>query len=160
LGVSAVRVTPGPEGTPSFTVYQAGAQAEYTTDELWLRSEVYHNWGNQEGQGGFGRVRITGFYAEAAYLLHSRWQLAGQYGYLQDKYPDSPPVPSSLDRHRDWAIGLNHWLNTNFVLKGGYHRVSGNRLAHPDGQELLQAVTSGQLKPRTGLLELGAQFSF
>jgi len=86
--------------------------------------------------------------------------VAAQFGRLQDRYHDAPPVPPELDRHREWALGLNRWFGANFVIKASYHWISGNRLAHPDGPELLQAVTTGQLKPRTRLVQLGTQFSF
>ena len=53
----------------------AGAQAEYLTDKWSARTEYTHDAIEDHR-------RADGFYAEVAYRIDPRWQVAGQYGRL------------------------------------------------------------------------------
>jgi len=72
FGMSAFRITPEPPFGLPFTVTQLGGHFEYATDMIWLRSEIYHQRGTQQGPGGFGRIRLTGYYGEAASFCRKR----------------------------------------------------------------------------------------
>jgi hypothetical protein len=127
----------------------AGVHAEYLSDRWWIRSEVVH----EEETGGVERANA--FYVEAARFLTARWQLAALYDRLTASLPDNPepPHPEFL-RHRELGFGLNYWFTPEFVLKGSYSFVSGNRFA-------FQPVADpAQVESKTRLLQLGAEFSF
>lgn len=67
----------------------------------------------------------------------------------------------SLMEHRELGLGLNYWFSDGLVLKLSYHRVDGNRFAHPlEVGELMQAATANALSPRTSAFVIGAQFAY
>lgn len=147
----------GNEGDPDATKFRhsvLGAQAEYLSDHLWLRGEYTHEI--KQRLGGSDAV-----YGEAAYFLTRQWQLAARYERLETRRTGIDPSPApSLLKHDEFALGLNFWVAPEFVLKASYHGVRGNRLAGPDPDELAATTAAGQLKDRTRLVQLGAQFSF
>ncbi len=146
----------GEEGDPGSTFRHSlfGAQAEYLSDHLWLRGEYTHEIEQQEGGS-------DAFYGEAAYFLTRQWQLAARYEQLTTTRTGvDPSLAPSLFKHDEFALGLNYWIAPEFVLKGSYHAVRGNRIAGPDQDELAATAAAGQLKDRTRLVQLGVQFSF
>jgi hypothetical protein len=156
IGVSGARATAetGTGIVGDLHVTTLGAQAEYVTDRLWLRSEIAE-------LASEPTLRVVGYYAEAAWFLTPAWQVAVQGGRLKDTFDDNTGVPPDLDRHVERALGLNYWLSPQLVLKLSHHWVTGNRLAHPGSSaDLAQAVATGALMPRTRLLQVGGQFSF
>lgn len=136
--------------------HQWGAQAEYLTDRLWLRSE--YAW-LKAGELATNK----GYYVEGAYFLTRQLQAATQFNAMKDDVPEtqfSVPMPKDIDRHRELAYGLNYWLAAGVVLKTSIHEVTGNRFAVPNQQALLQGLVTGQLPRHTRLLQAGLQFSF
>jgi hypothetical protein len=131
-----------------------GVQVEYLTGPWSLRSEYASETVKDD-------LKAKGFYAEAAYRVDSRWQVAAQYGRLTTEIVPvpAPAAPSLLD-HKELALGLNYWLSHNCVFKASFHHVVGNRFAGPDPEELQQVVAAGRLKEKTNAVFLAAQFSF
>jgi hypothetical protein len=108
-----------------------------------------------------GKEKLNSFYVEAARRLDSHWQVASQYGRLSRRLlgEDVSLVPS-FGRHREWAVGANYWFSPALVFKLSYHKVDGNLLALPQGEELGAPFEPGRLRTRTTLVLFGAQFSF
>ena len=131
-----------------------GIQAEYLTDKWSVRTEYAHETVEED-------LDVDGFYAEVAYRITPRWQVAGQYGRSTTELTEvDVTTGQSLLDHEERAIGLNYWFSHGLVFKLGYHQVDGNRLALPDPEELAALVNSGELRTRTNLVEFGVQFSF
>jgi len=118
----------------------AGMQIEYVTDRLSLRGELTKNrtadMGDEAG------------YAEAAFRITPRWQLAVR----RDVLHECASMSDLSGHHHETAAGINYWFSPHFVLKLSGHHVYGNHLAAPDGDDAQ--------RPRTNLLLVGAQFSF
>jgi len=132
----------------------AAVQVEYLTDKWSARTEYGHESVADE-------LRLDGFYAEVAYRIDPRWQVAGQYGRLTTDLPAvAVTAGRSLLTHEELAVGLNYWFHHAFVCKLSYHRVEGNRLAAPDAEDLAALVASGGLRTKTNLVAFGVQFSF
>lgn len=134
-----------------------GLHAEYLSERWTVRSEFAH----QEREDAF---ETNGGYAEAGLRFHEHWEVAARY---EDWDFDLllpipfPPVVSQTERHEEFALGLNHWFNANFVLKLSYHDITGNRFAFPDDPaEIEQALLFGILDDSTELVVVGAHFSF
>ena len=68
-------------------------------------------------------------------------------------------LPRLLE-HDEWALGLNYWVTPAFVFKASFQHVQGNRLAAVEADELLEAIQEGELRAKTRLVLVGAQFSF
>lgn len=130
-----------------------GLQAEYVSGNFWLRSE-------------FGRFHSTdtsiqkAAYLELAYRLSANWQTAFRYEWAD--YATETEVPldivKSFLEHQEYALGLNYWFSSGFVLKFSFHRVEGNRLAQPGNP--VAAVFMGTLEESTDVFMFGTQFSF
>jgi hypothetical protein len=132
----------------------AGVQAEYLTDKWLVRTEYAHESVKDD-------LTVDGFYAEVAYRIDPRWQVAGQYGRLTSDLPTvAVTAGQSLLGHEERALGLNYWFSPAFVCKLAYHHVDGNRFAAPDSGDLAALVSSGRLRTKTNLVEFGVQFSF
>jgi hypothetical protein len=131
-----------------------GGLAEYLSDAWSLRSELVR-------EVETGKEKLNSFYVEAARRLDSHWQVASQYGRLSRRLlgEDVSLVPS-FGRHREWAVGANYWFSPALVFKLSYHKVDGNLLALPQGEELGAPFEPGRLRTRTTLVLFGAQFSF
>jgi len=130
-----------------------GVHAEYLADGWSIRSEyVWHP--EKEGP------HLRAAYFEAARRFGGHWQGAVRYDWSDTTFPSAAePLPAtSLGRHEDAAVGLNYYLSSAFVMKASYHHVDGNRFARPE--DLVGTLTTGELKPRTDLVVVGAQFSF
>lgn len=167
---------------PGFSGGQGSAQLEYLTDRLWLRSEI-----TLRDVPGF--VLSRGGYAQAAWFLTRKWQVAAQYDVLTETLgqktldlgasaplPEGftlppglqlPPgglgslLPDAMDRHRDLAFGVNYWLAPEVALKLSVHDVDGWRFARPETAQLLQGALTGQFpSKRSRLLQAGIQFNF
>ena len=165
-----------------FAGLQGSAQLEYLTDRLWIRSEF-------AVLNAPGFLKTRGGYAQAAWFLTRKWQVAAQYdaireeigadGFalsLQQSLPpgftlppgfELPPgglnrlLPTALDRHRDVAIGLNYWLAPEVAVKLSVHEVDGWRFTRPASEVVLQGIFTGQYPTtRSRLLQAGIQFSF
>lgn len=153
-GGSAITGTQSDEGAEPYRHTVLGAQTEFISNHLWLRSEIARHREQ-------GKYTVHAFYAEAAYFMTRAWQLAARYDRSRTSFDNPvPPTALSLARHRDIAAGLNLWITPEFVLKGSYHVVEGNRLAGPPAAELAATIAAGQLNSRTRLVQLGVQFSF
>jgi hypothetical protein len=129
-------------------------QIGYRTNVLTLESEVAHE--NQTRD-----ERATGGYALAAYRLSPEWQVAVQYDVLFNSFfsADTLAAPS-LQHHREGALVVSRWFSRAFVIKAEYHRVSGNRFALPDPENLVSTIAAGGLRTSTHLFQFGAQFSY
>lgn len=67
----------------------------------------------------------------------------------------------TLLEHQDLAFAVDYWFTSGFVLKAEYHRVEGNRFAHPeDLADLGSALAGGTIESRTHRFQFGANFSF
>jgi hypothetical protein len=151
---------------------QGSAQFEYMTDRLWLRSEaaLIKAAGFLDSKGG---------YAQAAWFLTRRWQVAAQYDVQTDDYdalaatilaeggaPQQggnalPPLPKAIDRHRDVSIGLNYWVTPDMAVKVSAHDVDGWRFARPPRTGILQGLATQQFPAvRSRMLQAGIQFNF
>jgi hypothetical protein len=172
------------EGT---AVYAYGLSLEYVTDRYEVRAEGFIK---SEGSGD-SRQEIRTAYVEGAVRLPLGFQIAARaenatYDLASETftptvYVGTPPAPSttvppytipdSAMRHTDLAIGLNYWLTPDFVIKGSYHWIDGNRFAVPESA-WNNYTTDGNANPaqslpeleysetRTQVLIVGAQFAF
>ncbi len=130
-----------------------GLHAEYLQGPWSLRAELARERAPEH--------RKRAVYAEAARRFGPRWQVAAQYGHLRSELPEVPtPTESRLLEHDELAFGLNYWFTPGFVLKASLHQVDGNRLATREPDELLEALEEGELRRKTRLFLVGAQFSF
>ena len=129
-----------------------GAQAEYLSNQWWVRTEVVR-------KVRAGSSSANSFYGEVAYFVTPQWQIAGRHGFHLTKGVDGSLAPSLLD-HREWEAGVNYWVAPEFVIKTSLHLIRGNRLAGPPGDELAATVAAGGLERNTRLFQAGAQFSF
>ncbi len=130
-----------------------GAQIEQLSERWSIRSEAVHKQARDR--------RVSGAYAELAYRFGEHWQAAVLVDDLKMTLVGvgASSAPSLLN-HREAAVGLNYWFDPSLVLKLAGHRVDGNRLAGPAPEDLDATVASGNLRTRTNLLTLAAQFSF
>ncbi|HEX2832647.1 MAG TPA: porin [Thermoanaerobaculia bacterium] len=130
--------------------------AEYARGPVVVRAE----W----GRGDSKELHIhEGGYVETSWRVTPKWQVAARYDTLTwDPVGFSSALdPYKLTDHRDVALGLNYWLNSNFVLRANYHITEGNRFAYPaTNQDLQAAIAAGTLESDTSALIVGAQFSF
>lgn len=132
--------------------------AEYLSGPWLVRTE-YLRVVKEKGND----IKINCAYLEAAFRFMKHWEIAGLYDWqdLEFFIPGViiPETMSSLFDHEEWAIGLNYWFNTNFVLKCSYHMVEGNFYAEPP-EDLMEIIMGANYDSRTHLLMVGAQFSF
>lgn len=122
-----------------------GIHGEYNLEDLVFRGEYVMKNDNNEVE------KANSAYLEASYRITENWQAAFLYDYSKSDINDLESENSSLAKHTDIAIGLNHWFNQNFVLKLSYHMVDGNRFTMSDGEEL---------EEKTNMISFGSQFSF
>ncbi|MEM9292849.1 MAG: hypothetical protein AAGD01_14300 [Acidobacteriota bacterium] len=111
-----------------------------------------------------GEVGYRGAYAEVAYRLSPLWQLAlrGELGDASGPNADflEDSGLGSFTEHREWAVGVNAWVNPSMVFKLSHHRIRGNLLYHPKPQEILAVVDQGILESSTEQTIFGIQYSF
>jgi len=143
-----------PEGSPleiaSANLYNLRAQ--YQKGPLAVRGEYFR--GNADSGEG-----VESYYAEASYRFLKKWQLAAQYEHSEILLQEGDnSVPDTLRRSKSWGLALNFWASPEFVLKLNGYAVDGNMLARPDDAAL--AAVFGTIDKTTGVLMLGAQFSF
>jgi hypothetical protein len=121
---------------------------------LTLESEIAHSV-------EIGDEIATGGYALAAYRVTPEWQVAAQYGNHTSRFAGaSVSAAPSLQFHREGAFAVSRWMSRDFVLKAEYHRVSGNRLAMPNPEDLVAIIAAKDLRLTTHLVQFGAQFTF
>jgi hypothetical protein len=129
-------------------------QIGFRTNTLTLESELAHmtQVDDESALGG---------YLLAAWRFTPEWQVAAQLNRLTDNFSnvDVSAAPS-LQQHREVAFALSRWVSRAFVVKAEYHRVTGNRFAMPDPQELAATVAAKELRVTTHLVQFGAQFAF
>jgi hypothetical protein len=137
-----------------------GGHAEYSKGPGLLRVE-YGTILNEP------LVRFDCFYAEGSYKVYKGLQLAARYDLWDGKVKDRATIEQfvpwvlKIQHNRDIGLGVNYWFNPAFVAKVNYHFVHGNRYAMPASDQVLTDLpTTGQIKPDTKMLVLGAQFSF
>ena len=132
--------------------------AEYARGPAVVRAE----W----GRGDSKKLHVhEGGYVEASWRVTPKWQLAGRYDKLEFDpiaFPNSfLGVLGQIKDHEDIAVGVNYWLNSNFVVRVNYHMTEGNRFQHPDTlAQLKSAIAAGELDSDSSALIVGAQFSF
>ena len=135
------------------------AHAEYTRGPFAIRSEFGHLKNGQD-------FNVDAGYLETSYRLGAHWQLAARWDQLDVTLPGTnlarlPKIFPQLLEHREAALGVSYWFSPNFVVRGSYQRISGNRFAFPETTEQVQAaLASGVLDRSTDMLMVGAQFSF
>jgi hypothetical protein len=138
--------------------YMYTASAEYLSGRWLVRSE-YLGLVKEKGDD----IKIHCGYFETAFRFTKNWEIAGLYIWQDLVFflPDVviPETISSLFDHKEWAIGLNYWFNSNFVLKCSCHMVEGNFYAEPT-EDLLKIIMGSDYDTRTNLVMVGAQFSF
>ena len=133
-----------------------GASLEYLSDTWWVRSEYL-------AQHESDAVIFDSVYIEPAYMLGEHWQVAARYEWMSMEVVDAVVslTPDSFFEHQSAAVGVNYWINPNFVLKAAYHIANGNRCARPSElADLIAAFQQGAFEEETNLLSLGVQFSF
>ena len=131
---------------------------EYAVDRFAIRSEAGHLKNGQD-------FTVNSGYIESSYRLTDKWQVAARWDQLEAgidvNFDRLPAIFPQLLRHREAALGLSYWFTPNMVVRGSFHRTDGNRFAFPDtSAEVVEALTTGVLEPKTNMIVLGAQFSF
>jgi hypothetical protein len=132
---------------------------EYTHSGFALRSE----WGHLKNGSDFN---IDAGYVESSYRLTEHWQVAARWDQLQVELPGTnlanlPAIFPQLLEHSEAALGVSYWFSPNFVVRGSYQRIDGNRFAFPETTEQVQAaLASDTLQRKTDMILIGAQFSF
>jgi len=135
------------------------SHAEYTRNAFAIRSE----WGHLKNGGDFN---IDTGYVETSYRLTDHWQVAARWDQLDVTLPGVnisrlPKIFPQLLDHREAALGVSYWFNPNFVVRGSYQHVMGNRFAFPEtSNEVKAALATGVLDDSTDMVLVGAQFSF
>ena len=134
--------------------------AEYLNESWSLRSEL----SRQTETDAMSR-EVTAAYAEGAYSLTRRWQVAGMWSTLDSELRTATAATNaehapSLLKHDEVGAGLNYWLSDTFVLKASYHWVEGNRLASPDQADIRSAVARGVLPKKTNVVFFSSSLSF
>jgi hypothetical protein len=135
------------------------AHGEYTRGPFAIRSE----WGHLKNGEDFN---VDAGYVESSYRLTEHWQVAARWDQLQVELPgvnlsSLPGIFPQLLEHREAALGVSYWFSPNFVVRGSYQRVDGNRFAFPETTEQVQAaLASDTLQRKTDMILIGAQFSF
>jgi len=149
LGVSGYS---GKVNNPSNKHEVYGVHGEFLSDKWIVRSEYYKYL-----QGDNGHIDV--FYYEAARRLSLNWQIAARIERSQTSLAgENVELAQSLLKHREFAVGLNYWMNAFFVIKLSWHSVEGNRFAKSGlAEELTDAST---LDKQTNMLIVGAQFAF
>jgi hypothetical protein len=135
------------EDGPSERIVAYGASVEWVIDRLQLRGELFRATEGDE------ETNVAG-YAEVAWSLLPKLQVALRYEQARHDKEDGVEH-GSLDDHREGAVGLAYWPSPNLTFKASYHLVDGNRFAVP-----ARSREDGSLDERTGLVVVGAQFSF
>jgi hypothetical protein len=143
-----------PEGSPldfeSANLYNLRAQ--YQAGPFAARAEYFRGMADTD-EG------IESWYAEASWRFLRKWQVAGQYEHSEILLAEGEAsVPETLRRHESFGLALNYWVSPEFVLKLNGYRVDGNMIARPENPGL--AAVLGTIEEKTGVLLLGAQFSF
>jgi hypothetical protein len=130
-----------------------GLQAEYVEGSWSLRAEIARETTSEHAK--------RAAYVEAARRFGPHWQAAAQWGRLRSSLEEiATPFLPRLLKHDEFALGLNYWFTPGFVFKASFHHVEGNRLAAVEADELLDAIDDGELRPKTKLFLVGAQFTF
>lgn len=132
-----------------------GISTEYLSDRLWFRSEYLT-------QRRSSKITIDVVYCEAAYQFTDHWQAAARYEFADFEIPAVEALyPESFLEHQEVVLGVNYWLNLNFVFKLSYHIVDGNRFATPESlEDFVVSIQKGHFDERTHLILAGMQFSF
>lgn len=143
-----------PEGSPlqlgSANLYNLRAQ--YQKGPLAARAEFFK--GTSESSEG-----VESWYAEASYRFLKKWQVAAQYESSKILVPaGDTSIPETLKRSESVGLALNFWVSPEFVLKLNGYAVDGNMVAKPANAGL--AAVLGTIDQQTGVLVMGAQFSF
>lgn len=124
-----------------------GVSVEWVLDRLQLRGELFRATEGDE------ETNVAG-YAEVAWSFLPKLQLALRYEQASHE-KEGHAAHASLMDHREGAVGLAYWPSPNLTFKASYHLVDGNRFAVP-----ALSREDGSLDERTGLVVVGAQFSF
>jgi hypothetical protein len=120
--------------------------ADYTAGPLILRGETIHSRGNAD---------FDTAYAEAAYGLTEKWQVAASYGWGDRGTLAATP---QLADHESFGVGLNFWPAPRVVFKANYYHISGNAFARPDNA--VESAVLGTLEDTTNVFVAGVQWAF
>lgn len=127
------------------TLVTSGASVFYRGEKLWLSIEGFHS-------GEFGHERQLGGYAEAAWFVTPRLQVAARWEAARVTL-DEGDAPAALRRHDEGALGVGWWFTPEMVARVSVHAVKGFRFATPE-----DAAELGD--DRTLLFVAGTQFTF
>lgn len=127
-----------------------GVHAEYLADRWSIRGEVAHLDEEYE-------LQVDSYYLEALARWNRRWQIAAMLDAATVDVEEVETAPfSSLEKHRDTAVGINYLYSEHLVFKLAFHHVRGNRFAFPEGGLGETSV----LDETTRLLQFAVQFAF
>lgn len=122
----------------------AGPSLEYLDGALSARAEYVHLTQGIE--------TLDAGYVEVARYLGEHLQLAARGEAAQSRL--SGIAAGSFGRHREAALGVNYWANSDVAFKASFHLLDGNRLVLPD------RVGPGDRPTARGwALMLGTQFT-
>jgi hypothetical protein len=139
----------GPGSARAF--FACGASLQHRGERLWLSVEAF---GSREAGA---ETTWTGN-AAAAWFLTEHLQVAARAEVARTRLPGLG-TGSALQRHAEWALGLDWWFTPEMVAKASFHDVTGNRFAFPE-EATDRSLVSAPPSDRTQLVVLGAQFSF
>ena len=145
----------GRPGQPS-SVLTWGLSAMYRGEQLWLSAEGFQIIEFDEEEALSGYVSAAWYFTE-----HLQGCLRWEKTHVTFEGMSGPM--SQLQHHEELAVGLNWWVNPNFVFKGSWHVIDGNRFAFPADitlGELAALTAAGGLHWRTNAFVVGTQFSF
>ncbi len=132
--------------------YAGGASLQYRDDRLWLSAEAF-------GSHEVGAETTWTGNAAVAWFLGDHLQVAARAEVARTRIPGLG-TRSALQRHAEWALGLNWWATPEMALKASFHDLTGNRFAFPEGATDAELAAGDGLSDRTQLVVVGAQFSF
>jgi hypothetical protein len=155
VGGSAARGDASPAFSDEQPFRSAAAHLEYLTSRVWVRAEL----STLSADAAF-RFRSRASYVEVAAFLTDQVQPALLFDRVRDEVEDTEDLPGSVHEHDGWAVGLNYWVNPNFVVKASSHVARGNRLAWPRRGEFIATFMAGAMKSETRMFQVGAQYSF
>lgn len=131
-----------------------GVDVQYEGYGVTLRTEYLHHRDEEE-------YRSHSLFAEVAYRFTEHWQVGARFDLFAASFLelDTSAAPSLLD-HKEAAVTVNYWFSASLVFKLQYSFISGNRFAHPEGDQLVDAIASNALPLTTHYGSLGLSFGF
>jgi hypothetical protein len=153
---------------PDSNVHAAGLSLEFIREQVEVRAEGFRKRDIEAAVRLPYGFQVAGRAESATYELR-KTTVSGTSTLGTTVTPYTYTIPNSLRRHLEYAIGLNYWFNSDFVLKTSYHWIDGNRFAVPeypwnnyttDGNNTAASLTDITYGAKTQMLLVGAQFAF